>query len=94
MIPKELTALEVLGIAIRAELDAQIIYGEMAARVSSPRAKERFRILVAEEQQHQTILERKYRQMFPDVPLKLPPSQLPQRAATVELRQDLTTKGV
>jgi rubrerythrin len=92
MIPKELTALEVLGIAIRSEIDAQNIYREMAERVSNPRAKERFHLLVAEEQQHQNLLERKHRELFPDVPLKLPPSQLPPKAATAELRNDLSLR--
>lgn len=90
MIPAELTALEVLGIAIRSEMDAQAIYREMAARVSNPRAKERFSLLAAEELQHQRILERKYAEMFPDVPLKLPPSQLPPSVRTTELRHDLS----
>ena len=92
MIAKELTALEVLGVAIRAEIDAQEMYREMARRVASPRAKERFHLLVSEEQQHQGILERKYQQMFPQVPLKLPPSQLPPTAATADLRKDLSLR--
>jgi rubrerythrin len=89
MLPKELTSLEVLGIAIRSEIDAQHIYREMVQRVTSPRAKERFHLLVAEEQQHQNILEKKYYQLFPRVPLVLPQSSLPPSGATTDLRKDL-----
>jgi rubrerythrin len=92
MIPKELTALEVLGIAIRSEVDAQHISREMAGRVANPRARERFHILAAEEHQHQALLERKYKELFPDVPLKLPNSQLPSNAASAELRSDLSLR--
>ncbi|MEK6570986.1 MAG: ferritin family protein, partial [Bacteroidota bacterium] len=92
MLPKELTALEVLGVAIRAEVDAQDMYREMAQRISNPRAKERFYLLVAEETQHQHLLEHKYKEMFPDVPLRLPPSQLPSHVATAELRKDLSLR--
>jgi rubrerythrin len=66
----------------------------MASRISNPRAKERFHLLVAEEQRHQILLERKFRELFPDVPLKLPPSLLPHKAATADLRQGLGLREV
>lgn len=94
MISKGLTSLEVLGIAIRSEIDAQNVYRELAERVSNPRAKERFYLLAAEEQQHQNLLERRYKEFFPDVPLKLPPTLLPEIAATASLRKDLSLKDV
>jgi rubrerythrin len=90
MLTKELTGLEVLGIAIRSEQDAQNIYREIADKVSCPRAKERFHLLVAEEQQHEALLTRKYNELYPEVPIALPPSQLPQAASTSELRKCLT----
>lgn len=90
----EPTSLEVLAIAIRSEIDAQNVYRGLADRISSPRAKERFHILVAEEQQHQKLLERKYKEYFPDVPLKLPPSLLPPSAKTTALRKALGLREV
>ena len=45
MISKQLTSLEVLGIAIRSEIDAQAIYRELAARMTNSVAKERFHLL-------------------------------------------------
>jgi rubrerythrin len=94
MIPKELTSLEVLGIGIRSEMDAQDVYQEMAQRICNPRAKERFHLLVAEERQHQTLLEEKYRQLFPDATLKLPPSMLPPKASTADLRRGMSLLDV
>ena len=91
---KELTSLEVLSIAIRSEIDAQNVYRELAERVSNTTAKERFHILVAEEQQHQKLLERKYKEYFPDVHLKLPPSLLPANAKTSTLRKALSLQEV
>ncbi len=90
----ELTSLQVLTIAIRSEIDAQNVYRELAERVSNPTAKERFHVLVAEEQQHQKILEKKYKEYFPDVPLKLPASLLPPSAKTAALRKVLSLQGV
>ena len=94
MISNEVTSLEVLGIAIRSEIDAQEIYREMAQRVTNPGAKERFHLLAAEEEQHQVILGRKYNRLFPQVPLKMPQSLLPPKAATAELRKDLILRDV
>jgi rubrerythrin len=94
MIPKGLTSLEVLGIAVRSEMDAQDVYQEMALRISNPRVKERFHLVVAEEQRDQILLERKYRELFPDVPLELPSSLLPPRVCSADLRGGLGLLGV
>ena len=94
MVAKDLTLLEVLSIAIRSETDAQNIYREMAERVSNPRVEERFHLLVAEERQHQNLLEMRYKEFFPDFELKLPPSLLPPTAATTALRRDLSLREV
>lgn len=94
MIIKKLTSLEALGVAIRSEIDAQAIYREMAQRVTNPSSKERFHILESEEEQHQNILERKYNKLFPHVPLKVPHTLLPAKAADAELRKDLNLREV
>ncbi|MEK6569959.1 MAG: ferritin family protein [Bacteroidota bacterium] len=94
MVAKDLTLLEVLSIAIRSETDAQNIYREMAERVSNPRGEERFHLLVAEERQHQNLLEMRYKEFFPDVRLKLPPSLLSPTAVLTALRKDLSLPQV
>ena len=54
-----LTALEALGIAIRAEIDARAIYEELAHRADEPRIRRRFELLAAEEQQHREYLDQR-----------------------------------
>jgi rubrerythrin len=93
-IPKKLTALEVLAIGMKSEMDTQVLYEEVAARVESPAARERFLGLAAEEKKHQVLLERKYRVMFPHVQLRLPPSLLPPHAASPALRKELSIREI
>jgi len=77
-----LTALEALGIAIRAEQDAQDIYSELAARCEDPLVRRRFELLAAEEARHRELLEAKWRELAPEVELKIPPTRLPRGART------------
>jgi rubrerythrin len=77
MVVEHLAALETFGIAIRAEIDASAIYTEIAARVSNPILRHRIDLLAGEESQHRHILERAYQERFPEIPLELPHSWLP-----------------
>jgi rubrerythrin len=90
----DVTALEALGIAIRAEADASEIYREVAGRIGNPFLQQRLLVLGKEEQQHRRILEEAYKKQFPDVPLVLPDSQLPREICTRELRQKLSVREV
>jgi rubrerythrin len=92
MIEQHLTALEALGIAIRAETDAAEIYSELAARTGNPLLKQRIVLLAKEESQHRRILEEQYKAQFPEVALALPPSQLPKVVATRSEREQLSWK--
>lgn len=76
MAEEELSSFEALTIAIRAEIDAQTLYDQLSRRAKQVRAKERFALLATEERQHQEILEKKYEELFPGIPLNLPPSLL------------------
>jgi rubrerythrin len=68
------TALEALGIAVRREMDAATTYGSLAAGCANPLARDRFRLLEHEAQQHESLLRRRYQELFPDVPLVAPPA--------------------
>ena len=81
-----LTALEALGIAIRAEIDARAIYEELAHRADEPRIRRRFELLAAEEQQHREYLEARWEEVAADVSLKLPDSHLPREMVSREMR--------
>lgn len=77
MIAENLTALEALALAIRIEMDAQELYQNLASMTENDLLKERFLNLYQEERRHQVLLEKKYREMFPNVDLQLPETQLP-----------------
>ncbi len=82
-----LTSLEALGVAIRAEMDSRDVYRELAERADDPLIRRRFELLSAEEEQHLAYLNERYAELAGDVPLKLPPSQLPREMATTEQRR-------
>ena len=91
---KELTALEALAVAIRSEIDAQEVYKDLASMTENDILKERFLNLYNEERRHQLLLEKKYKEMFPETDLSLPKSQLPKNARTPQLRKKLKMKDV
>jgi rubrerythrin len=67
-----LTALEVLGVAIKSEIDAAALYERMAGKVSNITLVAKLDFLRQEEQKHRRMLEELYAARFPDVDLQLP----------------------
>jgi len=61
-IDKNLTAIEIVGVATRAEIDASQFYTEMSKRIRNKLVKERILTLAAEEQRHERILKNLLRQ--------------------------------
>jgi rubrerythrin len=74
MVVSDLTALEALGVAVRRELDAAATYRALAGVCGNPLARDRFCLLEREVEQHAALLRRKYQELFPDVPLVVPPA--------------------
>jgi rubrerythrin len=62
MIDEKLTALEIIGIAIRAEQDAYTLYSAMAGQVSRAELKAELERLAGQEQEHERWLTDYYRQ--------------------------------
>ncbi|RMG20267.1 MAG: hypothetical protein D6732_28790, partial [Methanobacteriota archaeon] len=89
-----ITALEALAIAIRREMDMQGLYMEMATHTENDILKERFLNLAQEARRNQLLLEKKYQEMFPDVELKLPPSQLPGKMLDVKQLKKMGLKDI
>ncbi|HEY7729210.1 MAG TPA: ferritin family protein [Candidatus Eisenbacteria bacterium] len=89
-----LTSLEALGVAMRQEADAAEVYRELAARLEEPVLRRRFELLAAEEEQHRSLLESKWAELAPDIPLKVPPSRLPGEMCTSERRSAHTIREV
>jgi rubrerythrin len=67
-----LTALEVLGVAIKSEIDAAALYERIASRVGNPSLVAKLGFLRQEEEKHRLMLEELYAARFPDVELELP----------------------
>jgi len=63
---------ELLGLAIRSEIDSQTVYLKMAERVQNQLLKEKFQILAFEESKHKTILERLHEVLFPREKTQIP----------------------
>jgi rubrerythrin len=91
---ENLTSLEALGIAIRSEIDSQNVYKDLAELCEDDLLKERFLNLAQEEKKHQLIFEKMYSDMFPEVDLVLPASQLPSKAIDTECRKKMGLKDV
>jgi rubrerythrin len=58
---RALTGLEVLGVAIRSEMEAQRFYAQALRRVQNPILRDKLSRLAAEEKRHRQILEERYR---------------------------------
>lgn len=72
----DLTPLEILGVAIKSEIEAANLYRYMATRVANRDLIERLHFLVQEEEKHRRILEEAYNRQFPEVELALPSRSL------------------
>jgi rubrerythrin len=94
MAVEHLAALEAFGIAIRAEIDASAIYTEIAARVDNPILRQRIDLFAGEESQHRHILEQAYQECFPEIPLELPHSRLPNPISCQALREMMSLKDI
>jgi rubrerythrin len=83
-IDKNLAAWQVLGVAIRAEVDAAAFYTRLQERVKNVILVQKLKFLALEEEHHKKILERLLGQKYPDKPKDIPESSLmPPIAAAV-----------
>jgi rubrerythrin len=71
-VSRSLTGLEVLGMAIRSEVEAHRFYTQVLKRVQNPILREKLSRLAAEEKRHRQILEERYKkstgEKFPPLP--------------------------
>jgi rubrerythrin len=71
-----LTALEVLAVAIKSEIEAALLYARMAGQVRNTALMAKLKFLQREEENHRAMLEGLYARRFPDVELHLPSKSL------------------
>lgn len=75
-IDKNLTAWQVLGVAIHSEVDAAAFYTRLQSRVKNVLLVQKLKFLALEEEHHKKILERLLGQKYPDKPRDVPASSL------------------
>ena len=75
-IADDLTPLEILGVAIKSEIEAANLYRHMAGLVVNLDLQGRLHFLVQEEEKHRQILQEAYHRQFPEVELALPARSL------------------
>ena len=66
-IAPDLTSLEIIGIAIKAEVEAGQIYDRLASRIRNRALREKLLFLRDEEEKHKAILEEMYARSFPEM---------------------------
>lgn len=75
-IDKDLAAWQVLGVAIRSEVDAAAFYTRLQGRVKNLLLVQKLKFLALEEDHHRKILERLLGQRYPDKPKDVPEASL------------------
>jgi rubrerythrin len=75
-IDKKLAAWQVLGVAVRSEIDAAAFYTRLQERVKNILLVQKLKFLAMEEEHHKKILERLLGQKYPDKPKEVPESSL------------------
>ena len=75
-IDKSLAAWQVLGVAIRSEVDAAAFYTRLQGRVKNVLLVQKLKFLALEEEHHRKILERLLAQRYHDKPKDVPESSL------------------
>ena len=73
---RNLTTLEVLGIAIKSEIEAVKLYTRMKELTKSEDLAMKLDFLIAQEHKHKEILTEAYKKRFPEVELSLPKKSL------------------
>jgi rubrerythrin len=75
-IDNKLPVWQVLGVAIRSEIDAAAFYARLQERVKNVILVQKLKFLALEEEHHKKILERLLGQKYPDMPKDVPESSL------------------
>jgi rubrerythrin len=88
---RDLTTLEVLGIAIKSEIEAIKLYHRIRDKANNPDLKTKVDFLIDQEKNHEKILTEAYRKRFPGVDLSLPTKSLVPSVSDV-LERDATLK--
>lgn len=76
---------EILGVAIRSEMDAAAFYNSLQTRVKNEVLLQKLKFLALEEERHKALLERLFADRFSERKLVIPePAVLPEKKAAVD----------
>ncbi len=81
---------ELLGFAIRAEIDSKQVYSNLALKYVNPLLKEKFEWLAYEEEKHRSLLVKMYEACFPKEELSLPEGPIKEIFPEVEIKPSST----
>jgi len=72
LLPKEVSSLDILALAIKSEIEAANFYNRLGRKIKADLLKQKVHFLAYEEKKHRAILTRLCRQRFGQVPSSLP----------------------
>jgi rubrerythrin len=81
---------DLLGFAIRSEIDSNQVYSDLAHRYSNPLLKEKFQWLAFEENKHRMTLEKLFEAMLPDEKLVIPDKPSEELFKRIEITPEST----
>lgn len=70
--PSQASVKMLLGMAARAEIDANRVYSDLASRLANPLLKEKFNLLAFEENKHRLVIEKLFKVLFQGEEIKIP----------------------
>jgi erythrin-vacuolar iron transport family protein len=76
-----LTVVEILGLAMKKEVDAARFYRRMAEHIANPIVKSRFMALAKDERQHKGLLAAEYKRLTGEADAPVPPKDFPKDAS-------------
>jgi erythrin-vacuolar iron transport family protein len=76
-----LTVIEILGIAVKKEVEAASFYKKLAGKIGNPIIRERFMTLSKEEQKHRALLSAEYKRFTGEEKVPLPKGKFSRREA-------------
>lgn len=74
-----LTVIEILGVAVKKEIDAAKFYRNLAARIPNPIIQERFLTLAKEERRHRALLQMEYKRLTGEQKMPVPQGKYKQQ---------------
>jgi len=72
-----LTVLEILGVAVKKEIDAANFYKNLAGQIANPIIKDRFLQLAKEERKHRAMLQAEYKRLTGGEKVSVPKEMVP-----------------